>query len=104
MLLESLDTATKSNNPLTGRVYHPTCAALRCTICCAVQPYHQQYLARGGRNGAAQDPSKGCTGELANRLLMQVYLGLQAADSAAACVECVAECEASAYMHAYTRC
>lgn len=23
--------------------------------------YHQQYLARGGRNGNAQNPSKGCT-------------------------------------------
>lgn len=25
------------------------------------EAYHQQYLARGGRNGRAQDPSKGCT-------------------------------------------
>ncbi|KAG2492468.1 hypothetical protein HYH03_009409 [Edaphochlamys debaryana] len=24
------------------------------------EPYHQQYLARGGRNGQAQNPAKGC--------------------------------------------
>ena len=30
-----------------------------------LQPYHQQYLARGGRFGQGQDASKGCTGEQA---------------------------------------
>jgi len=25
------------------------------------EDYHQQYLARGGRNGKAQNPAKGCT-------------------------------------------
>jgi len=30
----------------------------------AVQPYHQQYLARGGRFGQPQDSTKGCTGTL----------------------------------------
>lgn len=30
----------------------------------AVQSYHQQYLARGGRFGQPQDSTKGCTGTL----------------------------------------
>jgi hypothetical protein len=37
----------------------------RCVVMlmwCVLQPYHQQYLAKGGRNGQAQDPSKGCKG------------------------------------------
>lgn len=25
------------------------------------EPYHQQYLAKGGRAGMAQSPAKGCT-------------------------------------------
>jgi hypothetical protein len=38
----------------------PCCVLLSSPL---LQPYHQQYLSRGGRFNQPQDASKGCNGE-----------------------------------------
>lgn len=45
------------------RLTPENCICPCCVCVILLQPYHQQYLSRGGRFNQPQDASKGCNGE-----------------------------------------